>query len=175
MGQNSKGALRKSGFDTRVNADGFSSRLRSLAAVPDEIALVAGRMAGVLVESADALVVIARHDRPDCLFYVDPPYQEETCIGGVYRHGIDHSELLELLRRVEGMVMLSGYPNELYDGALSDWRRVETKAFADGARGQKGIRERREVMWLNPACAAALDVQAGGQGTPLFQQLEAAE
>ncbi len=42
-------------------------------------------------------------------------------------------------------------------------------AFADGAR------ERVEVMWLNPACCDALDARMGGQGTPLFQMLEAAE
>jgi DNA adenine methylase len=169
MGQNSKGALRKSGFDTRVNADGFASRLRSLAAVPDEIALVAGRMSGVLIESVDALTLIARHDRPDCLFYVDPPYQQSTCRGGVFRHGVNHGELLDLVRSVAGMVMLAGYPDDAYDRALQGWRRFETKGYVDGARGERGIRARREVMWLNPACAAALDRQARGDDAPLFK------
>ena len=50
----------------------------------------------------------------------------------------------------------------LYDDALTDWRRVETNTFADGAR------ERIEVLWLNPACCAALDARAAGHGTPLF-------
>ena len=37
------------------------------------------------------------------------------------------------------------------DDALRDWRRVETMAMADGARGQI------EVLWINPACAITLD------------------
>lgn len=65
-----------------------------------------------------------------------------------------------------GMVVLSGYASALYDDALPGWRRTETRALADGAR------ERTEVLWLNPACAAALDAagraRAAGQGTPLF-------
>jgi DNA adenine methylase len=49
------------------------------------------------------------------------------------------------------MVALSGYPSELYDSKLRGWRRVEREAHADGAS------PRTEVLWLNPACAAALD------------------
>lgn len=175
MGQNSKGALRKSGFDTRVNPDGFMSRLRSLAAVPDEVMLVAARMSDVVIENVDALALIGRHDRPDCLFYVDPPYIEASCRTGVYRHGVDHVALLDRLSTLDGMVMLSGYPSALYDARLSGWRRLETKAHADGARSARGERARTEVLWLNPACAAALDGRKGGQGTPLFSIAEAAE
>ncbi len=65
--------------------------------------------------------------------------------------GGGHVELLAQLRALVGMVILSGYPSEIYDDTLTDWRRVTCKAHADGAR------ERTEVLWLNPACAAALD------------------
>ena len=54
--------------------------------------------------------------------------------------------------------MLSGYPSELYDTALDDWRRVERKALADGAS------ERTEVLWINQRCAKLLD----GEKMPLF-------
>jgi DNA adenine methylase len=61
------------------------------------------------------------------------------------------------------MVVLSGYPSPIYDEALPDWRRVEIAALADGAR------PRTEVLWINPACAAALAREHAGIGvTPLF-------
>jgi DNA adenine methylase len=48
------------------------------------------------------------------------------------------------------MVVLSGYDSALYNEALHDWERRECLAHADGAR------PRTEVVWLNPACSAAL-------------------
>ena len=39
----------------------------------------------------------------------------------------DHLTLLKTLLELEGMVMLSGYPSELYDDTLKNWKRVETK------------------------------------------------
>ena len=72
----------------------------------------------------------------------------------------------DFLRGLCGMVVLSGYASPLYDGRLSDWRRVEKKTYADGAR------PRTEVLWLNPACAAALDAVGGGAGMPLFGEVQ---
>jgi len=56
-----------------------------------------------------------------------------------------HRELAEVLRSVEGMVIVSGYPCELYDCELyPDWRRVTYDTHADGAR------KRTEVLWISP-------------------------
>ena len=44
----------------------------------------------------------------------------------------------------------------------------ETASLADGAR------PRTEVLWLNPACAAALERERAGRGTPLFPHEEEA-
>ncbi|MDZ5448914.1 DNA adenine methylase [Labrys sp. ZIDIC5] len=128
------------------------------AALP---ALIA-RLAGVVVENRDAKLVMATHDGPTTLHYVDPPYLPETRARGnkydlawrMYRHELtpaDHEELLVFLCELEGMVVLSGYPAPLYDELLPDWRRIETVAMADGAR------ERTEVLWINPQACAALD------------------
>jgi DNA adenine methylase len=52
------------------------------------------------------------------------------------------------------MVVLSGYPCDLYDKELyADWVRVERQAFADGAK------QRTEVVWMNEHCAKALAEQ----------------
>ncbi|HEX9813286.1 MAG TPA: hypothetical protein VGA88_14520 [Burkholderiales bacterium] len=59
----------------------------------------------------------------------------------------DHTVLADQLHHVRGMVVLSSYRSDLYDGLYSDWRRIEKAAYADGARA------RIEVLWLSPACA----------------------
>jgi DNA adenine methylase len=68
-----------------------------------------------------------------------------------YRHEMtdaQHRELATTLHSLTGMVVLSGYPCEMYDRELyPDWQRVTRKALADGAR------TRTEVLWLNPAAA----------------------
>ncbi len=164
MGQSSKGALRKSGFDSRVNPDGFASRLNCIRALPDEFRLIADRFAKVIIECRPAQAIFDQYDRVDALFYADPPYLAERA--NHYNHELGregHAKLLDALRTLKAMVALSGYPSDLYDNALKDWRRVETSARADGAR------PRTEVLWLNPACAAALD-RDRSHGT-LFQAM----
>ncbi len=155
---------------TRTCRTGFRSRLSDNRALPSQawstwhrsIPEFADRLRGVVIEQCPAAVLIERFARPDTLFYVDPPYLPETRSAIAngrakthgYRHELtaaDHEELLALLDRTEGMVVLSGYPSELYDDMLSGWTRVETRALADGAR------PRTEVLWLNPACLRALD------------------
>lgn len=172
MGQSSKGAVRKSGFDSRINGDGYLGRLNSLRGMTEELPVIARRMSSVMLEQADAQTVIKRYDRADALLYADPPYLPETrnSKSKVYQHDLDrddHRALLEALVTFSGMVVLSGYPDPLYDDALAGWRRIETKAYADGALA------RTEVVWLNAVCAAALDRRAGGACSPLFDRVPA--
>lgn len=126
---------------------------------PESLAGIIERLRGVTIENRPALQVMAAHDSPETLHYVDPPYLPETRsrknpydAKHQYRHELtvdDHCDLLEALCGLDGMVILSGYPAPLYDDMLPGWRRIERKAMADGAR------ERTEVLWINPACCAA--------------------
>jgi len=130
---------------------------------PAKLEAVVDRMRDVVIERRDALAVSARHDSAETLHYLDPPYLPVTRSakarkGGTryhaYRHEMDdsdHRAMIDGVRALAGMVVLSGYPSDMYDRALADWRRVECAAFADGAR------PRTEVLWINPACAEALD------------------
>jgi DNA adenine methylase len=156
MGMHSKGAMERSGFDARINDDGFVARLRSLTAVPEELAAVAGRMTHVIIENCDALALIDRYDRADALFYFDPPYLDETRSGAYYTHEFSrrqHQKLLEALPKMTGLVVLSGYPSPLYDDALQGWARVERDAFTDNTGS---AHRRTEVLWINPAAFASL-------------------
>jgi DNA adenine methylase len=160
MGQSSKGATRKSGFDTRINPDGYMGRLNALRAVSEEIPAFVARLGTVVVEHAPALKLIEWYAGPDALIYLDPPYMPDTRAqkSRIYTVDMtreDHEKLLATVREADGMVMLSGYPHRLYDTALADWHRVTSVAYADTGA------QKEEVLWLNPACRDALFAERG--------------
>lgn len=122
---------------------------RDFPAVLEEII---ERLRGVVIESRPAADLVKVFDGQDTLFYCDPPYpyitRNQRSAGDVYRHEMtddDHRSLAHTLRNLHGMVIISGYPCDLYDHELyPDWRRVERSAMADGAS------ERTEVLWISP-------------------------
>jgi DNA adenine methylase len=155
---------------TKAHKTGFRSNSNRSAApasndwanYPDHVGAFAERLRGVVIENRDALEVMATHDRPDCLHYVDPPYVPSTRRAGSsrwcdgYRHEMDeegHIKLLAFLQERCGMVVLSAYPCELYDATLQGWVKVEKGALADACLNR--TLPRTEVLWLNPACGRA--------------------
>lgn len=142
--------------------------------VPETTRALVERMRGVQVENKPAMWIMAKHDRPECLHYVDPPYMpgsrgmgEEVELKADYRHEMsmeDHAELLRFLKTLTGYVVLSGYASELYDTELKHWRRIEKEVTTqDNTR-------RTEVLWINPHAAAALrnEGKLGGRQRDLF-------
>lgn len=165
MGFGSGGATKATtGFRTDTRRK-YGTAQHNWASYPDAIGPIGERFAGVLIENRDAIAVIQDHDGPDTLHFVDPPYVHETRVmraRGGYRHELDgagHVALLDALQAVDGMVVLCGYPCDLYDDALHGWQRHETSARISAGRGTK---LRTEVVWLNPACSAALRRASGG-------------
>lgn len=172
MGFGSSGAMgATTGFRANSNRSG-TTPAHDWVNYAEGLTPTIDRFAGVIIENRDAAMVMAQHDGRATLHYVDPPYVHETRSGGnpycakhKYRHEMtdgDHERLLEALDGLAGMVVLSGYPHALYERRLGHWRRIERRALADGAR------ERTEVLWLNPACAAALARRHAGAHAPLM-------
>lgn len=170
FGSNSHNSVQRSGFRSNSNRSG-STPAHDWANWPLCMGAIVERLRGVVIENRKATEVIAHHDSPETLFYVDPPYPWHTRQGigagrknHAYRHEMtdeQHRELANSLHQVEGMVVISGYPCEMYDAELyPEWNRCERKAYADGAR------ERIEVLWMNDAAANAL------QGNPSLFALE---
>lgn len=155
MGQNSKGAFKRSGFDTRNNEDHFIARVRSLAAVPDVIAVVAARLQQVLFENCDAIDLVERHAMPGTLLYADPPYLDKRNyypdVFGIQKH----RDLLTALAASPAMVVVSSYPSDLHQKMLPGWQMVCARARADTSLSSSA---RTEVLWINPAAQAALAV-----------------
>lgn len=120
--------------------------------LPSHIDSLVERLRGVTIESLDATLLIERHDSPETLHYVDPPYVHATRNmsrgNAAYECEMtddDHRTLAKALRSAKGMVMLSGYHSELYDELYAGWQQVERRHMADGAR------QRTEVLWFNEA------------------------
>lgn len=165
MGFGSNGHNRITGFRANSNRSG-TTPAHDWVNYPDCLAAIVRRLQGVTIENKDARAVMTQHDADTTLHYVDPPYVFETRadLSKDYAHELtddQHADLLTFLRGLRGMVILSGYPSDLYDAALADWQRIERKALADGAR------ERTEVLWIN---ASARDALGAG---PLFEGLAA--
>ena len=85
---------------------------------------------------------------PRTLVYCDPPYLMSTRSSQrrVYRYELAadrHRELLDVLLGLPALVMVSGYPSEMYDLALSSWRVVRYRTMTRGGRMAD------ECLWCN--------------------------
>lgn len=96
---------------------------------------------------ADAASFLERHDYTGSeLVYADPPYLAQTRRNPkIYRHeytASDHERLLDVLRSLPCMVMISGYDSALYRKRLAEWRTVTFQA-------KTHVDTRNECVWLN--------------------------
>jgi DNA adenine methylase len=166
FGSDGHNGARHTGFRANSNRSG-TTPAHDWANYGDALCEIITRVSGIVIENRPALDVMAQQDGPETLHYVDPPYVWETRSKGRnssrknYRHEMndaDHKQLLEFLQSLDGMVVLSGYDNQIYADYLDNWRRVERASLADGAR------PRIEVLWLNRAVSERL-----GHG-PLFSE-----
>ena len=163
---------RATGFRANANRNG-TTPAHDWSNYPPVVPAFVSRLRGVIIEHRDAIEVMTQHDGPDTLCYVDPPYVHATRSLGnrydlkhrMYRFELDdagHVGLLEALQDLKGFVVLSGYPNAIYEAGLAGWQMVTCDALAAGAR------KRTEALWLNPRAAAALDADHRALRMPLF-------
>lgn len=161
MGFGSNGHARRStGFRSNTTRAGTTPAF-DWAGYPEALVATVERLRGVVIECRPAIDVMTKHDGPETLHYVDPPYPWATRADASghhpkwhgYRHEMtddDHRALVTFLQGRRGHVVLSGYENPIYAEGLSDWARSTKHTHADGAR------KRVEVLWLNPSAVRAL-------------------
>lgn len=119
---------------------------RAWAELPLTLELAAERLKGVQIECLPAVELIKRYDTEDVFIYADPPYLHGTRKNYLYRHEMkdsDHEELLEVLKKHPGKVLLSGYDNDLYNDVLTGWNKAQKDT-----RAECGLK-RTETMWMN--------------------------
>lgn len=120
-----------------------------------------GRMRSVLIECRDALDVLQEWDGPDTTFYCDPPYVLETRSKRKYyavEPGDDyHEELVDVMLKLRGNVVLSGYNHPVYDRLATEggWITDAYGAFAIMQVTQEAAdkQTRTEVVYRNPQAA----------------------
>ncbi len=152
FGSAATNAKYSTGFRSNSNRSG-TTPAHDWLNYPKHLREFTARLSGVIIENRDALDLIPQHDSPETFFYVDPPYPHSTRNmqrgNAAYECEMtddDHRRLAGCLHQVQGKVLLSGYPCDLYDSELyRDWQRVEVAHLADGAR------QRTEVAWMNYA------------------------
>lgn len=116
---------------------------------PSHIQSFTERLRGVVIENRNAVEVMIQHDSTETLHYIDPPYMHATRYSSkrrVYNNEMtdaQHADLLEACQSLKGNVIVSGYKTDMYTAMLKDWRCVEFKALADGAK------KRTECLWMN--------------------------
>ena len=116
------------------------------------LADVHDRLKRVVILRDDALKVIRQQDGDKTLFYLDPPYVHDTrATPDAYYHEMasdDHRALLDLIIQCRGRVMLSGYPNPMYDEILKGWnrhdRQIDNKVCSKATK-----RIMTESLWCN--------------------------
>lgn len=100
----------------------------------------------VQIENQPAIKLIERYNRKETLIYCDPPYLLSTRSGRIYEHEMteaDHYELMHVLLKHKGKVVLSGYDNHLYNSILEGWHKETMKATTEMGGSST------EVIWMN--------------------------
>lgn len=122
---------------------------------PENLLKASQRFRNVMIEKRDAFTLIREMDSPDTLFYIDPPYvgstRTATKIYEVELTDDQHREL-DMLNELEGLTILSGYPNDIYRELFEDrgWTRIDKEAIVNGG----GVKT--EALWLSPTILSKL-------------------
>lgn len=119
---------------------------RAWAELPEIIQVATERLKGVQIECLPAVELIKRYDTEDVFIYADPPYLHSTRKNYLYKYEMEdseHEELLNVLVRHPGRVLLSGYDNNLYNEILLGWNKVQKVT-----RAEHGLK-RIETLWMN--------------------------
>jgi len=147
---------------TSRNMSGAVSKWLSII---DMLPEIHQRIMRVQIEHKDFRDILVDYDTPDTLFYCDPPYVHSTRKAGGYKHEMtddEHKELVELLLKLKGKVILSGYQNEIYlPLEQAGWQRIDfptvchaagktrqTKILGEGTAKEK--QPRIESIWISP-------------------------
>lgn len=141
--------LLKSGYAGRIHNPSFSVATTSqprfnLLRVEEELSAVHLRLARVYVENKPYQDVVARFDKPDTFFYLDPPYYgcEDYYGPGIFSRE-DFVKLRDILAGLQGKFILSINDVEEIRNLFNDFciQTVETAYTACGANKKKAVTE----------------------------------
>ena len=99
------------------------------------------------ITSMPAGALLDKYDRPDHLFYLDPPYIKSARRDpkDIYQFEMtdnDHEQLLKQITTMMAMVVISGYDNDLYQDYLSEWNSCSIEVMTHAGPAT-------ETIWYN--------------------------
>ena len=131
---------------TSFGCDGktFATASKSCAKATEYLSEVQKRLQGVVIENRDFEAILRTYDRPDALFYLDPPYLgTEKYYAGMFCWE-DHQRLAECLKNIKGRFVLS-YNDDPRIRALYDWCTVtpvvRKETLSGSGKNQGSFRE----------------------------------
>lgn len=134
--------LIKESFGTDCRSFGVSSR--DIHKAVDYLKEVSNRLNRVVIENQDFERLIKTYDRPDALFYLDPPYYEAEKYYPDRFNPEDHERLCKCLSDLKGRFVLSYNDcqqiRELYEGyTIIEVDRMDNLANKDRSRRYKEL------------------------------------
>jgi DNA adenine methylase len=118
--------------------------------------VVLARMQSITFDNLPFERVFENYDSTETLFYCDPPYVETH---GTDEYDADFGEseqnkLIEIVKKVKGFVILSGYQHDSLNTLLDAGWTLKTREFKcmmkNTKQGKDADRERIECLYLSP-------------------------
>jgi DNA adenine methylase len=128
----------------------------------DQLPEIVARLKTVIIENRNALEVIKDYDSKDTLFYLDPPYIEDSRIAKqVYKFeytNLDYEKLFSLLNTILGKVAISNYQSlSLLKLAKGWFLSIDKKKGIGGISKSKS--KRQEILLTNYKVEGAIVVK----------------
>lgn len=145
------GLKEHTGFNACVTTSekGKSKNIRKYLSAVDRLPEVVSKLKGIQIENLDYRRLIEKYDRPGTFFYCDPPYElRKRNYKKWYNHEFedkDHVEMVNVLNKVQGKVMISGYESEMYEDLLKGWFFTKLPPRNHSVKKEKQI----ECIWTN--------------------------
>jgi DNA adenine methylase len=132
---------------------GMNEQVSSWLTAIEGLPQVHERLKRVVILNRPAIDVIQQQDGEKTLHYLDPTYVQATRVArSAYTHEMsdqDHHQLVDVILACKGKVLLSGYPNAIYERLEADgWETIDfhvTKSSSSQAIKPKAI----ERIWAN--------------------------
>lgn len=119
----------------------------------DDLPRFIEKLRTIVVENMDFMQVLKLYNSPKTLFYLDPPYADNTrkSTNNYVNELTDarHVEMLTwLTTELKGQAVVSMYSNPTYEQYLKDWRRVSIvhNGAIHNSKGKSS--ERKEIIWV---------------------------
>jgi DNA adenine methylase len=114
------------------------------------------RLKNVVIENLDYREIIVKYDDINTLFYLDPPYVDETRTDAdSYQYEFtqeQHKELVNLVLVSKGKFAISGYKHKIYEPLEKfGFQRIEFDTWVKCSNSKYGISKskRTECLWIN--------------------------